>query len=148
MEDEPASGRRCRQDPVGLIGPTAADPERQRLLRCVYEPSGLDLVAEAVSAASETEKRVYVERIGELFRWSLTHPGGPYPMLRITARFLRIDYHAIVVGCRSIADGVCILAGDPDGDMDPDAWAVIEFDDKAEPGVVRERIEAELGEGA
>jgi hypothetical protein len=121
------------------------DPERRRLLRSIFEPSSLDEVAEAVSVATEDERQIYVERIGYLWRWSLTHPGGAYPLLRITARFLRRDYHGLVIGFRAVADGVFILAGDPATDQDPDAWTVLEFDRPAEPSDVRCRIEHALG---
>jgi hypothetical protein len=97
-------------------------------------------VAEAIAVATEDETRIYVERIGNAWRWSLTHPGGAYPMLRITARFLRVDYHAIVVGFRAVADGVFILAGDPATDQDPDTWTVLEFGRPTEPSDVKERI--------
>jgi len=63
----------------------------------------LDEVAEAVAVATDDERRVYVERIGNAWRWSLTHPGGMYPLLRIAARFLRVDYHRIIIGFRSVA---------------------------------------------
>jgi len=116
------------------------DSERRRLLRSVYEPSSLDEVAEAVAVATEDENRIYVERIGSAYRWSLTDPGGMYPLLRITARFLRIDYHRIIIGFRAVADGIYVLAGDPESDQDPDAWAVLNFDGAAEPADVKERI--------
>src|SRR5947209_3481254 len=104
------------------------DPERARLTRSIYVPSSLAAVAEAVAVATETEKRIYVERVDDRFRWSLTHPGGPYPLLRIMARFLRVDYHAIVVGCRKLVDGVCVIAGGPESDLAPESWAVLYFD--------------------
>jgi hypothetical protein len=116
------------------------DPERQPLARSIFEPSSLDEVAEAVSVATKDETRVYVERIGNSYRWSLTHPGGGYPLLRIAARFLRVDYHRIFIGFRTVADGVVVLSEDPDKAEDPDAWAVIDFDGPAEPAHVAERI--------
>lgn len=116
------------------------DSERRRLLRSVYEPSSLDEVAEAVSVATEDEKRIYVERIGSAFRWSLIHPGGMYPLLRITARFLRTDYHRIVIGFRAVAEGLYVLCEDPANPDEPDAWAVLDFDGVAEPTEVEERI--------
>jgi hypothetical protein len=125
------------------------DPERQRLYRSIFEPSCLEEVSEAVSAATEDEKRMYVERIaGGGWRWSLTHPGGPYPLLRISARFLRMDHHRLMVGCRSVADGVCIVCKDPANPEHPEAWAVIDFDGPTEPAGVRERIVQALGHAA
>ena len=116
------------------------DSERERQLRSVYEPSSLDEVAEAVSVATEDEKRIYVERIGNSYRWSLTHPGGMYPLLRVTARFLRVDYHRIVIGFRAVAECVYVLCEDPAEPVEPDAWSVIDFDGPAEPADVAERI--------
>ncbi len=85
------------------------DPQRQELLRSTFEPSPLESVADAVSVATEVEPRIYVERLGTSWRWSLTHPGGAYPLLRITAQFLRVDHRRITVGFRTVADGVCVL---------------------------------------
>ena len=116
------------------------DPERLRLLRCVFESSTLDDVAEAVAVATEYERYVYVERINGGYRWSLTHPGGAYPLLRITARFLRVDYTRIVVPFRTVDDGVCVLCRDPEETLRADAWAVIEFDGPASATAVCERI--------
>jgi hypothetical protein len=116
------------------------DPERQRFLRSVYEPSSLEEVTEAVAVASENEARLYVERIGSNYRWSLTHSGGMYPLLRITARFLRVDYHRIVIGFRAVAEGVYVLCEDRAKPMEPDAWAVIDFDGPAERADARNCI--------
>ena len=116
------------------------DPLRQRLFRSVFEPSPLESVAEAVSIATEDERRIYVERVGSGWRWSLTHPGGAYPLLRITARFLRVDHRRITVGFRTVADGVCVLCADPGEPVSADAWAVIDFDGATSPTIVKERI--------
>jgi hypothetical protein len=116
------------------------DPERRRLARSIFELSPLDDVAEAVAVATKDETRLYVERIGNFYRWSLIHPGGAYPLLRIAARFLQVDYHRIVIGLRAVAEGDCVLSTDPDNAEAPDAWAVIEFDGPADPTEVKERI--------
>jgi hypothetical protein len=120
------------------------DPERQRLARSIFEPSSLDDVAEAVAVATKDETRLYVERIGNSYRWSLTHR-AMYPLLRVTARFLWVDYHRIFIGFRTVADDVCVLSREPEKDTTPDAWAVIEFDKPAEPEDVKERIVQALG---
>ena len=78
------------------------DRERARLSRTWFRPSSMEDVAEAISVATEWEKRVYVERVSdeyESWRWSLQHKGGPYPLLRITARFLKADYTNILILC-------------------------------------------------
>ncbi|MFI4977380.1 MAG: hypothetical protein ACHQC8_01685 [Solirubrobacterales bacterium] len=116
------------------------DSQRRRLLRSVYEPSSLDEVAEAVAVATEDEKRIYVERIGSAYRWSLTDPGGMYPLLRITARFLRIDYHRLVIGFRAVAESVHVLCEDPANPDEPDAWAVLYFNGVAEPTDIKARM--------
>jgi hypothetical protein len=100
----------------------------------------LESVAEAVSIASEDERRIYVERVGSSWRWSLTHPGGAYPLLRITARFLRVDHRQITGGFRTVADGVCVLCPDPDEPVSADAWAVIDFDEATPSKGTKERI--------
>src|SRR5262245_45831922 len=104
------------------------DPLRRELLRSVFEPSSLGSVAEAVSIATADERRIYVERTGSGWRWSLTHPGGAYPLLRATARFLRVDYRRITVGFRSVAEHVFVLCPGRHDPPPTDAWAVINFD--------------------
>ena len=41
--------------------------------------SVLNVVADAVAAASQTESILYVERLGDKYRWSLATRGGGYP---------------------------------------------------------------------
>jgi hypothetical protein len=114
---------------------------RLELLRRTFEPSSLDEVAEAVAVASEYERRVYVERVESGYRWSLTHPGGSYPLLRITARFLRVDYTRITVGFRLVADGVYVLCADPGEPTSAAAWAIVDFDRPTSAESARERIQ-------
>ena len=128
-----------------MIAASTPDPERVRLTRSIYEPSSLDTVAEAVAVATETERRIYVEQVSGAFRWSLTHPGGPYPILRITARFLRVDYHAIVVGCRTVADGVCVIGDGPAMDLAPESWAILCFEGPTDQADVNKCILLALG---
>jgi hypothetical protein len=116
------------------------DARRLELFRSVFEPSLLDDVAEAVAVATEYEPRIYVERVGDAYRWSLTHSGGGYPLLRITARFLRVDYTRIMVAFRTIADGVCVLCADPSEPTSVESWAVVEFEGPTTPETSRERI--------
>ena len=73
--------------------------------RSVFRPSALDDVAEAVSVATEKFHDIYVERRGDQYRWSFATKGGPYPLLRITARFLEMDPCSLVgVGSRVVED--------------------------------------------
>jgi len=115
------------------------DPTRLRLLRSVFEASPLESVADAVSAATEDERRIYVERIGSRWRWSLTHAGRSRPLLRITARFLGVDHSRIMIGFRTVADDVCVLCADPDEPVLADAWVVVDFDQALLPPEPREQ---------
>jgi hypothetical protein len=49
--------------------------------------------------------------VGDRYRWSLIQRGGPYPLSRITAEYLQVDYHSIIVGCREVGDGWLGLNG-------------------------------------
>jgi hypothetical protein len=101
--------------------------------------SPLEEVALAVSVASERSRQLYVERRADRFRWGLVHPGGGYPLLRITAQFLGVDYHRIFVGFRSLPDGTALLCEDPDQVDKPDEWKVIDV-----PSVISASAAAEL----
>ena len=100
---------------------------RIALFKSTFVWSPPDEVAAAISVASEIERHLYVERLGALYRWSLAHRGGPYPLLRISARFLGIDYQTIFIGYRTLPDGYAILSKDPDNFDEPDAWRVLEI---------------------
>jgi len=121
------------------------DPKRADLIRTVFEPSGLEQVARAISEATEFQPRIYVERTGSWYRWSLVHPGGPYPLLRITARFLQMDYHHLAIGFKTLGNGLCALSRDPEHATEPEAWAVLDFDGKESVEAVQNRILRLLG---
>jgi hypothetical protein len=87
--------------------------------------SSLEDVAHAIAVATEFETEVYVERLGDRYRWSLVHRGGPLPLLRITARFLQVDYQSILIGCRAVGDGYSALSDTPGDDRVPDASGVL-----------------------
>jgi hypothetical protein len=96
--------------------------------------------ASAHSAGTEHERRFYVERMARGWRWSLTHSGGAYPLLRITARFLKMDHCRLMIGFRTLADGVAIMWRNPTRPSRPRAWAFVEFDGPATPTQVERRI--------
>jgi hypothetical protein len=100
--------------------------ERVALIQSTRTWSTLSEVALAVSVANVTERRIYVERRSNLYRWSLVHPGGGYPILRITARFLGVDHCRIVVGFRMLSNGSAIMCDDPNTFQEPDVWAILE----------------------
>ena len=120
------------------------DAHRLALLRRAFVPSSLDDVAEAVAVASEHERRLYVERVDGGHRWSLTHPGGGYPLLRIAARFLRVDYTRLAVGFHRVTDGVYVLCADGHQPTTAALWAIVEFDGPTSPEGARESIQQAL----
>ena len=124
------------------------DPTRLELLRSVFDPSPLATVAEAISVATEHETQVYVERLSDGWRWSLAHRGGTYPLLRITARFLRVDHARIMIGFRTITGGYAVLCEDPKIVQRPEAAAIIDFEPNSSPATVERRILEVLGHEA
>ena len=73
-------------------------------------------------------------------------PVGATPLLRITARFLRVDYTRIMVPFRTVQDGICVLCRDPEETLHAEKWAVVEFDGPTSARAVRERIAYALGQ--
>jgi hypothetical protein len=104
---------------------TTIPPSRTRLVRSIFDWSPIEEVALAVSLASAHESHVYVERISDRYRWSLIHRGGPYPLLRITARFLQVDHRAVFIGFRDVGDGCVALSDNPMAEPVPDHSAVL-----------------------
>ena len=139
-----ATPRNDEEPPMTGINAERPDPYRLELLRRVFEPSCLDDVAEAVAVATEYERHVYVERVEGGYRWSLTHPGGSYPLLRITARFLRTDYTHLAVAFRTLTDDTYVLCADPQEQTTPKAWAILDFDRPTSPDTTSERIQLAL----
>lgn len=121
------------------------DQERTRLLRSAMVSSSLDAVAEAVAVASEDDRALYVDRDPAGWRWSLTSRGGPYPLLRNVARFLRCDYRHIQVAYRTLDDGLCVLCRDPEEQRDGLVWALLELDGPTSPSAAAELIQDALG---
>jgi hypothetical protein len=109
--------------------------------------SALNVVAEAVAAASEIEPVVYVERRGDEYRWSLATTGGGYPLLRISARFLGVDYRRIYVGFRTLPNGTSILCEDPSNIDVPDKWAVLNLSGKITRMAAARTIRTAVGGG-
>lgn len=123
-------------------GVRVPNPLRAKCIRSVFTPAPLDDVALAVAEATSFQRRLYIERLGELWRWSLIHSGGGYPLLRLAALYLEMDYQALFVGFRTVTDGLCILCQDPEVVQAPDRWSVVEFDGPTSPEEVARRIRA------
>ncbi len=107
--------------------------DRVTLIQSIRTWSPLGDVAEAISVASTVENRIYVERLGDRYRWSLSSKGGSYPLLRATARFAEVDYQRIVVGFRTLADGTAIISDDPGAVDEADAWALVDVVEPVSP---------------
>ena len=127
--------------------PNPASATHVRLIQSYRTWSALHEVAEAVAAASESQSIVYVERLGDLYRWSLATKGGAYPLLRITARFLGVDYNRIYVGFRTLPNGTAILCDDPSSIDVPDRWAVLKLSGDITPTAAAWRIRTTVGGG-
>ncbi len=110
-----------------VTDPERPVPSRSQLILSTRDWSPLEDVARAVSVATEYETKLYVERLDAKYRWSLIHRGGPYPLLRITDRFLQVDYHSIFIGCKEIEDGYSSLS-ENHLDVVPSASAILTFD--------------------
>ncbi len=118
--------------------------KRSQLIKSTGEWSTIETVALAVSVATEFQTMVYVERPGDRYRWSLIHRGGPYPLLRITAKYLQVDYQSIIVGCREVGDGWSGLKGHETESLEPEAWAVLSFESPTTAADVGAHISQEL----
>jgi hypothetical protein len=108
----------------------------------------LEDIAEAISVASTVERRVYVERVSdelEGWRWSLQHRGGTYPLLRITARFLKADYGKIVILCA--ARGGASYLVQPDDPHRAIKWRFVDLDGPMSPELVEIKILEAFGSG-
>ncbi len=119
-------------------------PSRSRLIKSTRDWSSLEDVATAVSVATEYESAFYIERIGHTYRWSLVHRGGPYPLLRTTARFLGVDFRSIFIGCREVGDGYSALSEHPGGDPPPDGSTILTVDGQKSQEVVESLIREAL----
>jgi hypothetical protein len=125
--------------------PVAAPGNRSAMIQRTRVWSSLDEVAEAVAVASESESMIYVERLADLYRWSLATKGGGYPLLRITARFLGVDFREIYVGFRTLPDGVAVLCEDPSNFDVPVSWAVLKLSGEIPPATASQRIRNAVG---
>jgi hypothetical protein len=55
-----------------------------------------------------------------------------------------MDYLALLVGFRTVAEGVCILTNDPESPWGPDSWAVMDFDGPCAVDDVARRMDITL----
>ena len=123
---------------------TSPDPERLQLLQAAFESHPRDFVARGVAVASRTERVVYVDRDATGWRWSLTNTGGPYPLLRITARFLLCDHRRIFFAFRTVGERYAILDRGDGEERGGVSWALIRLPGPTSPtgaeGLIREAL--------
>lgn len=117
----------------------APDPDRVALARSMWEPASFRVVTDAISVASSDGQRLfYLERLDEGWCWALAHRGGPYPLLRVMARFLKADYRKLTVGFRTIEGNVAVLGAY--GPPPSRGWWLVELPDRSTPAQVRAHV--------
>ena len=87
--------------------------------------SSIGQVASAMEIASTKLRWIYVERRGAQYRWNFAHSGGGYPLLRVAAQYLGVDHRRLIIGFRTLENGIAILCEDPDAFDEPDACEVV-----------------------
>lgn len=118
----------------------APDPDRVALARSMWEPASFRVVTDAISVASSDGQRLfYLERLDEGWCWALAHRGGPYPLLRVMARFLKADYRKLQVGFRVIEGDVTVV-GAFDTPASLRGWWLVELPDRSTPAQVRAHV--------
>ncbi|MEP7378025.1 MAG: hypothetical protein ABI725_00525 [Chloroflexota bacterium] len=111
--------------------------------RSISHGAPLDEVAQAIAATNGLIRFIYVERLGaDLYRWSPAHRGGPYPLMRETARYLGVNHHGLVLPFRSLADtGLTVIPADAsEPARPPEEWTVLEFESAVPVETVRRLI--------
>jgi hypothetical protein len=61
-------------------------------------------------------------------------------LLRITARFLQVEHHKIMIGFRTLPDGFSVLCDGPKVVQHPEVAGIIEFEPDSAPASVERRI--------
>lgn len=124
----------------GDDGSATPDEEHAALAQTIMETLPLRKVAAAVAAATEHERRVYVERMSRGWRWSLVHAGGPYPLLRVTARFLRMDYRRLMIPTHTLDGRNTIVWRTRNRPSKSGSWALVDFDGPSTAREVEDKI--------
>ena len=117
--------------------------------------ASLAVISQEVSRASAVTPLHYVERRADVYRWSPAHRGGPYPLLRVTAKLLGVDHRELVLPFRGLPktapgfgadgfwDGLCIVAASEHA-TPPDAWTVLELEQPVTQASIQKRLAAAL----
>ena len=92
-----ATVRTDEEAPVTEDHAARPDVDRARLARSMSFPAPLREVCEAIAVASAQHLDFRVVRRDGGWCWAFAHRGGPYALLRVTARFLQMDHTALIV---------------------------------------------------
>ena len=87
---------------------------RASAIRQWSEPA--DVIDAIVSATEAYDLTVWVGASEHGWRWSPATKGGPYPLLRMVARYLNLDHRQLLVGAIASGDGWTIADGDGPAD--------------------------------
>lgn len=102
------------------------ETRRRKLADTMTQPSSIEDVIEAITRFGERPyAKIYVERRGAGYRWSIAHRGGPYPLLREVAKFLDVPHTSVLVHSTTV-DGWTVVALTGPLPNTPEAWAIID----------------------
>ena len=117
------------------------DVPRYLVFGTMAQFSPLADVARAISMSREFwQGRIYVEMTGDSYRWSPAHPGGAYPLLRVTASILGVPHTSVLLNFMTV-DGCAVGRSD---ERPPETYAFIENLSDDEQGIadrIREALE-------
>lgn len=91
--------------------------ERRFIVATMTTACALEDVAEAIGRRVRPGRVVYVERRTNGYRWSPSHAGGPYPLLRELALVVDRHYTTLVVPFETIDGRAVIRAMDGSDDV-------------------------------
>jgi len=117
--------------------------------KSIFEWVSREIILSHLSTASagfvSQHEYLYVERKGELYRWSPAHRGGPYPLQRIVARYHNVSHHRMILGFRWVGD-YAIVCEKPKDFEQPDAWCIIDTEVPCTPEEIENLLTHNLPE--
>ena len=106
---------------------TPPEASRVGLLESAFKFSSLGAVCEAVAVATTIDPEIFIERQGDHYRWSFAARDGAFALLDKAAKFLGIDQNHLLVGFRTLDDGMFVLHDDRASFEPCDAAALVTF---------------------
>jgi hypothetical protein len=77
-----------------------------------------DVVAAIAWAVAGHDRRIWIGRSDNRWRWSFATPGGAYPLLRTVASYLEMDHHRLLMSFTTTEDGYAIVEGKSTADSE------------------------------